>query len=305
MGLIMGRKAKVQVIIWTFLILIMMILINSIPVSASPLTVVTLSLQGEPPQVDVSPGSSGIVAIEGNATCLKYGPDEVKVALVGSSDIGGASVEPPNMVFSGMSGSEEIKPFKMSTRVPQGTTSAATPQVLVSGSFVQGGLQYNINPVTTIIEVLPYFKIEGKIQDTTLSVDAGESVTVVLRVTNVGNCEDRFHIDMVDRERYQNNGFLFPSEMEVPFAEKENMTIYWEIDTKSDMSGGYPMEISILSRNSESDQFPITAVLSFQVKVTSQSISHQVISFVFSPLVIMGIILVVIIAVVYKKRKSS
>ena len=290
---------------WIFLFLIMMVILNSLSISASPLTVVTLSLQEKPPQVDVSPGSSGIVEIDGNVTCLKYGPDEVKVSLMGSSDIGGASVEPPNMVFTGRSGSEEIKPFKVSTRVPQGTSSLDTPVVTMSGMFVQGGLQYSINPVSQIIDVLPYCKIEAKIPDRSHTVEAGENVIIGVEVINVGNCEDRYLIDIVDRGKFQNNGFFIPNEMEITFAEKENKTIPWEMGTKSDMSGKYFMEISILSINSESDQFPINAVLSFEVKVKSSSLPHQVISFVLSPLVIMLIILTVIIAVIYNKRKNG
>ncbi len=301
----MGVKG--QVIVWSLVcgLLLSVLIIFPTPSSASPFTVVTLNLQGEPPKVDVSPGSSGIVEVDGNVTCLKYGPDQVKVSLTSSSDISGASCEPPNFVFDGISGSEETQPFKISTRIPQGTTSSATPQVTVSGNYIQGGLVSNINPVSTIIEIIPYCKIEAKVSDSDLDVNAGGEVGVELRIVNVGNCDDSYEIDINNKDNLRDRGFNFPGAMEITLPEKENETINWRIGTDQDMSGGYFMEFKVISKTTENDDSPVYAITSFRINVIKQSITEQIGSYFLSPIAIILSIIVIISALVYKKRKNG
>jgi hypothetical protein len=191
---------------------------------ASPLTVVTLALQAEPPQVEVKPGSSGIVTFTGTVYCLKYGPDQVKVSLSGSSDLGGANVNPPNMVFGGNSGSEESRPFSLTTRVPQGTTFAATPQVTVSGISVQGGLQYPINPVTHFIEILPYYKLEVDTPPPQ-EIGAGEFVNFVIKITNVGNTEDTYEFNFDNLKDLQGKEWTVATITPKTYQEKETKTV--------------------------------------------------------------------------------
>jgi hypothetical protein len=191
---------------------------------ASPITVVTLTLQPEPPKVDVSPGSSGIVTLTGTVYCLKYGPDQVKVSLSGSSDISGASVIPPNMVFGGTGGSEETRSFAVTTRVPQGTTFLATPQVTVAGNFVQGGLQYNINPVMQIIEVEPYYKLEVDTPPPQ-EIGAGEFVYFAIKITNVGNTEDTYEFIFDNLKDLQGKEWTVATITPKTYLEKETKTI--------------------------------------------------------------------------------
>jgi hypothetical protein len=191
---------------------------------ASPITVVTLNLQPEPPQVDVSPGSSGIVTLQGTVYCLKYGPDQVKVNLIGSSDIAGASVIPPNMVFGGAGGSEETRSFAVTTRVPQGTTFTATPTVTVSGNFIQGGLQYNIPPVQQLIEILPYYKLEVDTPPPQ-EIGAGEFVYFAIKITNVGNTEDTYEFIFDNLEDLQDKEWTVATITPKTYIEDETKTI--------------------------------------------------------------------------------
>jgi hypothetical protein len=191
---------------------------------ASPITVVTLTLQPEPPKVDVSPGSSGIITLTGTVYCLKYGPDQVKVALTASSDISGASVIPPNMVFGGTGGAEETRSFSVTTRVPQGTTFLATPQVTVSGNFVQGGLVQNVNPVMQIIEVEPYYKLEVDTPPPQ-EIGAGEFVYFSIKITNVGNTEDTYEFIFDNLKDLQGKEWTVATITPKTYQEKETKTL--------------------------------------------------------------------------------
>jgi len=221
---IMKKLSILLVALLTLTMLCSMLIFVPQKAEASPITVVTLNLQGEPPKVDVSPGSAGIVKIDGTVTCLKYGPDQVKVFLQGQSDTGGASVIPPSLVFGGTGGTEETKVFAITTRVPQGYTFMATPQVTVSGYFVQGGLQYEIPPVTQIIEIEPYYKLEVDTPPPQ-EIGAGEFVYFAIRITNVGNSEDTYRFEFLNLEKLQENQWTVATITDKTFIEDEMKTI--------------------------------------------------------------------------------
>lgn len=300
----MGKFGQIMVCVLVVELLFSALVIITDSSSASPLTTVTISLQGAPPKVDVSPGSSGIVVVAGNVTCQEYGPDQVKVSLTASSEISGASCNPPNLVFEGVSGSEESKPIEVSTRVPVGTTSSATPALTVSGSFVQGGLQYSIPPVSAIIEVLPYCKIEAMVGDVK-NAKAGDNIEIVVKIINVGNCDDSFTVDINNREHLGKKGFDIPAAKDISIPEKDNGTENWKLGTNQDMSGEYYIEFIITSKTTEDDKYPVYTITACKINIIEQSLSEQMGSYFLSPIPIVISIIIIISAVVYKKRKTA
>lgn len=274
------------------------------PVKASQLTIVTLELQEEQVEVDVSPGSSGVVLCQGTVTCKKWGPDTVEVFLIGSSDTGGASVEPPNLVFDGISGTEETRSFSVSTKVPMGYTSTATPTITVSGTYNQGALTYTIPPASQMIVILQYYKIEVYIEDREVTVKSGENAKLEFVMVNVGNGDDIFEIDFENREYLQSKGFKLQASFEVQMIEDERKTISLEIGAPEDNSGAYVAEISILSKGSLSSDVTMKEIISIHLKVTS-SISGQIGSIITSPLIIVIIIIVFVVAVFLKLRRRE
>jgi hypothetical protein len=216
----MKKLSIIMIAMLTFAMISTLLIIVPEKAEASPLTVVTLNVQGEPPKVDVSPGSAGIVTVAGTVTCLKYGPDQVKVFLTAQSDTGGASVIPPNVVFGGTGGSEETKSFSVTTRVPMGTTFMATPQISVTGYFVQGGLQYDIGMVTQIMEIEPYYKLQVDTPPPQ-EIGAGEFVYFILKITNVGNAEDTYRFEILNYEDLQDDEWILPTITDKTFTEDE------------------------------------------------------------------------------------
>jgi hypothetical protein len=270
---------------------------------ASPLTEVTLALQEDIPTVDVSPGSSGVVEMDGEVTCEKYGPDDVKVFLTGSSDFGPAPAEPASFSFTGVSGSVETRPFKVSTRVPMGTSSSITPTLTVQGYFDQGGLRTTIAPVSQIIIILQYYKIQYFIEDKEVSVESGEGVKIEFTVVNSGNGEDFFQIDFENRDELISKGFRMTEPFEVHMEEDINKSINLHIMAPEGDTGTYNGEISIISKGSLSTDSPEEVILPIHIEVTS-NLGGQIGSIITSPLGI-GIIAVVIVVAVYLKIKKK
>ncbi len=301
----MGNRGQVLVLLIVLGVLFSTLYLFVIPAKANPLTTVTLTLQEDPPTVDVSPGSSGIVEMHGTVTCIKYGPDEVKVFLSGSSDFGPAPAEPSNFVFSGITGSEETQPFIVSTRVPMGTSSSLIPALTVQGYFDQGGLRSTIPQVSQIIIIMQYYKIGYYIEDREASVKSGENVKIEFMVANVGNGEDIFEIDFKNREILQSKGFRLPAPLEVQMEEDTNKSISLEIGAPEGNSGTHVAEVSILSKGSLGSDFPEEAIMSIRVEVTS-SLGGQIVSLFISPITLLiAVIVVVIVIILRTKRKKG
>lgn len=201
-------------------------MICSVPeeAEASPLTIVTLSLQPEPPRVDVSPGSAGIVTMIGEVSCTKYGPDLVKVFLTGSSDFGPAPVVPANFVFSGSSGAQSTETYSVTTRVPMGTTFTMTPAITVQGYFDQGGLRNTIAQVSQIIQIEAYYKLEVD-NPPPMEIGTGESVFFNLKISNVGNSEDTYEFVLLNLEDLQDNEWIINTITPKTFMEDDIKTV--------------------------------------------------------------------------------
>lgn len=305
MGLLMGKRGQVLVLLIVLGVLFSSTPLFAIPVPASPLTVVTIQLPEEPVEVDVSPGSSGIVEVDGTVTCRKVGPDQVKVTLIGQSETGGASVEPVSMVFAGVSGSEETQPFRATTRVPMGYTSSATPTLTVSGVFVQGGLQYSIEPNSVIIIVLQYYKILFSFEEGEIEVESGENANINMQILNAGNGEDTFLIDFENREDLRSRGFNLPEPKEITFAEDESRNITLAIGVPEDISGNFQIRISVLSKGSVQSDSPEMELRTCFLNV-KKSITGQIVSLFISPFaLIIAVIVVVIILLLIMKRKKE
>ncbi len=279
--------------------------LSIIPVKASPLTTVTLDLQDETPEVDVSPGSSGIVEVFGEVTCNKYGPDEVKVFLTGQSETGGCSVEPPSFVFSGVSGSEETEPFILTIRVPMGYTSKATPELSVGGNFDQGGLRTSISPVSTMIVVLQYYKIEYEVKERSFRCNSGEDAEIKFRAINVANGDDTFIIDIENGDSLESEGFKLFTPMEIQMPEDENKSVSLKIEVPEGISGDYLVEVSIVSKGSLDSGYPEMVVIVFELKVEPGSIGEVIGSILTSPLTILILVIVIITAIVLKLKQKK
>lgn len=304
MGLLMGNRGQVLVLLIVLGVLISAVYLFVIPVKANPLTQVTLELPEEPLTVDVSPGSDGIVEVNGMVTCRKVGPDLVKVYLTGSSDFGPAPVVPSNFVFSGASGTQSTETFTVTTRVPMGHTSSASPVLTVSGYFDQGGLRNEIEPKSVSIIILQYYLIKPSKTTFVLRVDSGENVDVDLTLSNEGNGDDIFLIDFINRDKLEDKGFELPDNIEISMPEKTNKSIILKYGASKEVTGTYASQIIISSKGSEQSGSPVKIPINVYLKVGGPGIMGNVVSYFISPFMLFAAVMVIVIVLILRTKKK-
>ncbi|UCG68015.1 MAG: hypothetical protein JSV09_09240 [Thermoplasmata archaeon] len=230
-----------------------------VSVNASPFTTVTVSFE-DSPSVDVSPGSSDIDKVHGEVKVVKVGPDQVKVYLEANSTFESTSITPASLVFSGPSGTEEIQSFSVSVKVPQGTSCSESGTVTVSGYWIQGGLMYDIAPVSTIVIIEQYYKMKVSIDKTGFLVDPGDNIDVDLNVANEGNGDDIYQIDIENQKDLEDDGFALPAPIEVDIGEGANKDVSLKIGIPKYISGSFSLKIRITSKGSETSATPCKEV---------------------------------------------
>ena len=306
----MGNKGQILVTLIILGILLSIIPLLANHVNANPFTEVTVDLQEEPASVDVSPGSTGIVSILGTVTCKKWGPDQVKVYLEANSTHGGANVNPPSRVFSGTSGSEETAPFSVTTRVPQDISSSESVTVTVGGYYLQGGMEYDIEPDTTLIIVEQYYMVEVYAggddgEGFNLTAKSGESVDLDLIIHNTGNGNDIFEIDFENRDELESDGLELPEPLEISIPEKGNESISLRIGTPEVSTRGFPLRLVVLSKGSLGSANSIKVNKLITLLVEEKSIAEKIGSIILSPLVIVLIVVILLVSIViWLKRRG-
>ena len=305
MGLSMRNRGRVSVSIMTLIAILLIPQLFFIQVKANPFTTVNLSLQGDPPCVDVSPGSSGIVTVTGEVRCTKYGPDPIEVYLLAESETGGASVVPPNFIFTGSSGTTQTDTFTVTTRVPMGYSSSATPTITVSGTYSQGISSDTIASVSTIIIILQYYDVEvSSEKGFNLTTRAGEDVNLDFKVHNIGNGNDIFLIDFMNRDAMEDRGFKFPKPLEITLPEEATESLSLNIGVPEDKSGDFLLVLSVSSKGSEENIFSVQVVKEIYLEVKAQSFAEKIGSFFLSPLLILVIVILVVIAIIIKLKRG-
>jgi hypothetical protein len=163
-------------------------------VQGSPSDNVTLFLQYDPPIVDVSVGSDGMVNVQGYVNSSYNVTNPVKVFLVADSDFGSVAVNPSSFKFQ--QGNEKKGPcsFELSTRVPQGYPIDGPTGISVSGYVIEDNLSYPLSTVETNVSIRPSFSIEA-VTPPHQQIGAGEFVNFAVRITNTGNVEDTYEFN--------------------------------------------------------------------------------------------------------------
>jgi hypothetical protein len=160
------------------------------------------------------------------------------------------------MVFSGAIGSEETQNFTVCARLPQGHSCAATPRVSVAGHYQQGGLNYNLDPVTQIVIIEQFYDIYAYCKDgDELTCESGEIFSLKIFTCNTGNGEDNFLIDIENRVQLEDKGFKLSGPVENNMLEYEYKPATFLFDVPQHITGYHAVNILIVSLGSEDTDF--------------------------------------------------
>jgi hypothetical protein len=262
----MKDRDRISACIIITVMVFLIINIFIVPVEASPFTTVTITFE-ESPSVDVSPGSSEICKVNGEVKVVKVGPDQVKVYLEANSTFQSTSISPATLVFAGPSGTTQTQSFSVSIKVPQGTSCSETGTVTVFGHWIQGGFQYNIAPVSTIVCVEQYYKIEISTSKTQFLVDQGDNININLGITNKGNGDDSFRINFDNQSKLEDRGFVLPGPIDLDIDQGAHRDRNLNIGIPKSISGSYLLKVCITSKGSESSNTSCTEVIPVNLEI--------------------------------------
>ena len=167
---------------------------------------VTLHIDEDEAEVDVSANSDGMGEFNGTVVCNMKGVGQnvqsVKVELHTDCEWP-SGISPYEFTFE--PGGESTREFTATVRVPnynpasQGGTmeiwGLATPQ--------PGTLEYYVDPIEGIIKIKPYSKFTFVVQEPSYlkpikAGEPGEKLDFILQVRNRGNFEDTFRLSLAD-----------------------------------------------------------------------------------------------------------
>lgn len=192
-------------------------------VKASPSTSVDLELPAESPKVEYIPGDSGIVEFICQITCNISGSEDVKAFLQVNVNIGGAIVYPESFIFNESGEHEKKVNFTVAIRVPYDTD--LLPHVTVSGYFFQGGLQYEIPPVTQEIDLEPYYRFEVETPQPQ-EIGAGGFVEFPIKIKNIGNTEDSYRFEFLNLEDLCDDTWVIATITDKTLLANETKTVW-------------------------------------------------------------------------------
>lgn len=290
------RKAG-SVLAWCMLISLLNLFLLSSPSYADPLTQVTIDPEYQEVEVDVSPGSTGEVETTVNVTCQKVSPVTLVVELSASLPGGSVTLNPVSLTF------EEVGPetqlVNVTLRIPL-LTEISEKICTISGTWTQGATSGQVEPGIIQVNVLLFSRPEIHSESPKKDVHKGDSVTFVLEITNKGNSDDIYHLEIANQEELEGNGISVKEINDIPVtymsSDEVEVRVHVSSDTEEDSA---LIDIVVTSTlDEEPEEFNFTLRLGIKEKPFS-------LEFFTNPLVIVILIIVIILIIFIYVRKRK
>ena len=177
-------------------------------VDAGPIPVLTLSLEPNALEAQVTQSQLGAVTFQGTATVdqMRIMSSTVSLAAVVNSGWP-VVVSPQTFEFQGPG----VEDFQVTVIVPPATSSLLTGNVIVTGSCKAPGLAPVVAACSAVVTVAPYYLGRIVAEDGNIQLDPGDERRVELTVHNDGNAQTTMRLFIDDK----------PEEVRVSFSETE------------------------------------------------------------------------------------
>ncbi len=257
----------------------------------------TITIEAEPQaEVDVSPGSRCLTTVIGNVTCESTTPEDVIVRLSLSRSECRASISPPVMVFEGMG--TETKELKVNISLSMKTSSYENPTATIIGTWTQGGVSSEVEPFTIRVIVLPFSKARIWSQGPE-EVTADESIGFPIFINNIGNVDDLYRMEIVNRDELRKKGIIVETIEDISIEEGGSVELEVNVRTSSDT----PLKvhrIGIVTTSLISGE-PVVYEYSLYIRVKA-----GIVQILTSPLTLLliAIVIITLIVVRLKGRKA-
>jgi hypothetical protein len=271
------------------------------PTSTEADLITTVIIQIEPlsREVDVSPGSTGIITAAGNVTCDTSNTAVLCwVELLGNTTTGSVSISPSHAAFQGSS--DNVQEFVMDVTVPLLTSASEDHLCTISGTWEQGTRSGQAEPDSFQIIVLPFYHPEISSEIPLKNVTAGDSVVFNLMINNSGNTDDVYQVDFINTDELEENGITFNAINDIAIQEQGTQDVEFEVHTSSDTNSGRVYTIPVVVYSTLDDE-PKRTHYNLFIKVQEDTFD---VGDIFNPLVLIIILAVVIVGfIVYIKKR--
>jgi hypothetical protein len=291
--------------------LIFLSLLSSLSFSSKADLFTTVTVETEPScEIDVSPGSTSVAVVQGTVTCENYNTFiPLVVELSATSTVGTAAIDKPQIVFQGSHMAEDIN---ITVGVPQLTSASSEHTCNITGVWEQGPTTGPVIGDTFQVIIMPFFRITLYSELPLKEVKQGESTGFNLTVENTGNCDDKYHLDIVNRDELESSNLVIPKFGKIDIQEgcKKNMNL--EVHASSDTPvGEYQIELIVTPWESANEKYPLDYeeyILILKVKKGSKAntiLGDDLEGLLISPLFLLIIAVIVIVAIVVMARRRS
>lgn len=291
------RKVS-PILLVSFFVLLSCLTIVPTSIKADLITTVTIQIGPSSRDVDVAPGSTGIVSATGNVTCDTLNTAApCMVELSGNTTIGSVSISPAGMIFQGTD--DNVQKFVVDVTVPILTSASEEHFCTISGTWEQGTRSGQAEPDTFQIIVLPFYHPEIACESPTKEVTKGDSVSFNLVINNSGNTNDVYQVDIANRNELEEDEITFKAIDEIAILEQGAGDVDLVIHTSSDTNDKvYDIRVVVYS-TLEDEPERTEYILALWVKEDTFDLGD-----IFNPLVLIIILVVVIVGfIVYIKKR--
>ena len=215
-------KFPIFLITLIFIISIFTIIPGDSEAASGPISIICIGLDQPTQTADVSPGSYGSVEFSGTVSLELNSATTAIVTLFVQDTWGTAEVKPEALQFS--SNDRGTKVFRVSVRVPLGTSASEVGYILVNayGTLYPSNRKLPDAPsggVPGRIDIEPYYEFGVNCADKYKNVRAGDEVEFKINIENQGNYVDNYTIRIDNQDELINKGltvYLDKEYLEIP-----------------------------------------------------------------------------------------
>ncbi|UCE38792.1 MAG: hypothetical protein JSW00_06065, partial [Thermoplasmata archaeon] len=258
------RKVSLILLV-SFFVLLSCLTIVPTSIKADPITTVTIQIGPTSRDVDVAPGSTGIVSFPGNVTCETYNTAApCMVELSANSTIGSVGLSPAGMIFQGAE--DNVQQFVVDVTVPLLTSCSEEHSCTIEGTWTHGARSGQAEPDTFQIIILPFYRPEIFCELPEKEVTKGDSVNFNLNINNSGNTDDVYQVDIANKDELEHSGITFEAIDKIAILEQGADNVELKVHTSSDTNEKvYEIRVAVYSTlDDEPEKFEF--ILALEVK---------------------------------------
>jgi hypothetical protein len=252
----MLKKGATLLVIFFILLTLVIILIPETTKAVScPVVEIKWAEGQEIQNVDVGPGSSGLVTFAGTVSAnlaTGYPTIDILVVLGGSTDQGWPVTINPVIIM--LNPGTEEKPFSVTVEVPLRTNINGSGLLVVGGeaSVYPGTCSYNIPQIKGTIYINQYYQYYMTSYRPSKKAFIGDKIDLNISIHNIGNGIDIFELDLDNSHHLNKNDInvQYKNKFEVYPKETKQSDIFIEI---SDLTkpGKYELKYILVSVQSQ------------------------------------------------------